>query len=455
MGLNDFDAAIRLKEAVYKIAARAIEDLMPRPRYATVISVNYLTGRATCKYPDEGGTFDVAITAVAPGIGSVVRIAGSQGARYIDEVMTGAVINAGILGRRNLFHNGQHAVNQRQLASVSPIAAPSRLADRWNVSNNGVGVATLSWGTLAGFGPTPPAGRPQPATIQSVTWTTAEAAGSLSAGDYFQWTQAIEGVNLQHLLWGTASAQPVTISLDCYSTVAATYVAELYRLESTQRHIGQAFAVPAGFSTVALTFPGDTTTAITNDFAARLQFGVFVEAGSTYTGGGSLQTAWGNTVNNKRAVGVTNGIAATVNNVFSIINCQLEVGTAATQYEVRPFAVELEDAMRYFEMSWPFGTAIGAAAGATGAAWAWVFDGSVATRVLHGGTTFSVRKRVTPTSIGIYALDGTLGSCTVYNAATKLTLSTNSPSDRQLDSGYMNIGAGALTNAYYNFQWAA
>lgn len=250
------------------------------------------------------------------------------------------------LGGRNLIDNGQMAVNQRASAGLAGHTG-GFLADRHYIQNFGIGVCTLYYLPTASFFPVP-AGRPRPANMQFIQMTTAEAAGSVAAADYMRWQQALEGVNLQHLLWGTAAAKPLTLSFDCYSTVAATYVCELYRTEATARHSCQTFTVPAGFSTVTLTFPGDTTTLPTNDTLARMFVFVYVGAGSNLTST-ALSLPWRNFVGTAEATGVSNNLAATIGNNFCITNMQLEVGTAATPYEIRAYDDELRRCMRYFE----------------------------------------------------------------------------------------------------------
>lgn len=259
-----------------------------------------------------------------------------------------SVLNT-LLVARNILNNGQLAVAQRTTGAIT-LGAASLIADRWGVTNSGIGTATLSYATTAVFGPTPPVGRPRPAYIQYISVTVAEAAGSLAAADYMQWSQGIEGINLQHLGWGTPGALPVTVSFDCYSSVASTYVCELARNEPTTRTIARTFTVPAGFSTVVLTFPGDTTTLVTNDVGARLNMTLFLGAGPSFTTG-PLQTTWGNVVTAARVAGISNNFAATVGNVFAVTNLQLEPGSQATPYEVRSFANELRDCQRYYEVT--------------------------------------------------------------------------------------------------------
>lgn len=270
------------------------------------------------------------------------------GATYELWYDTDAPSSVAVGGNRNLLNNGQMAVNQRGL-SVLAAHTGGYLADRHYIQNFGIGVCSLTYSTTTAFGVAPPAGRPRPGNTQYIQMTTAEAAGAVAAADYMRWQHAIEGQNLQHLAWGTADAQPLTLSFDCYSTVAATYVAELYRTEASgNRHVGQTFSVAAGYSTVVLTFPGDLTTLITNDNAARLYVFVFVGAGSNLTST-PLSPTWRGFVTTGEATGVTNSLAATINNVFALTNMQLEVGSIATPYGVKSYAEELRDCQRYFE----------------------------------------------------------------------------------------------------------
>jgi hypothetical protein len=271
----------------------------------------------------------------------------------------------GLLGRR-LNDNGQMSIKQRTAVTM---VGGGFLADRWYVVDSGVGVASLNHIAASGFTPVP-AGRPKPGYMMYLQMTTAEAAGSLAAADQMFWQQGIEGQNLQHLNWGTAGAQPLTYSFDVFSTIATTYVVELYHAETTPRSISVLLPVPAGFSTQSVTFPGDTVTPITNDTTGRLYVIVWIETGSQFTSG-VLQTSWGTSVNANRCPGLSNTIGATVGNTFALTNAQLEIGTVATPYEVRPYGEELRACQRCFRQT-PTGVTYGECSiwgyGATGGA---------------------------------------------------------------------------------------
>jgi hypothetical protein len=255
--------------------------------------------------------------------------------------------SAAMVSGRNLLDNGQMAVKQRSLTTMTMTSGT--LADRWTSINSGVGTTTLTYTTYANFGVNVPAGRPRPGNVEYIMVTVAEAAGALAAGDLLLRQQNIEGQLLQHLNWGSADAAPLTFSFDVFSHIATTFVVELQHTETVTRSISRLVSVPVGFSTQIVSFPGDTVTPITNDAGGRLALVFWIEAGSNFTSG-PLQTAWGTQVAANRCAGISNALAATANNIFAITNCQLEIGTLATPYEVRRYDDELAHCQRYLHV---------------------------------------------------------------------------------------------------------
>jgi len=250
---------------------------------------------------------------------------------------------------KNLLHNGQFMVNQRALTSLV-FTTNTFMSDRWVIANVGVGTQTGNVSSSTAFGPTPTSGRPQPAKVQYMQVTVAKAAGALAAGDEIIQMQSIEGLNVQHLNFGTPFAKTLTLSFDVYCTVSGTFAVELISASSLgARTISRLFTVVGGqWQTITLNYPGDTVNALDNDSAGRLAVAFYITAGSTFTSG-TLQSNWGTLTNANRAVGISNTYQATINNVFALTNVQLEVGTAASPYEVLPYDAELTRCMRYFE----------------------------------------------------------------------------------------------------------
>lgn len=357
---------------------------------------------------------------------------------------------------RNLFDNGQMAINQRQIAALAlPSGSGANyIADRWPATNSGVGIGALAYNPISVFGVNTPAGRPRPANVQALAMNTQEAAGSLAAGDWFYYGQSIEGQFLQHLNWGTADARPLTLSFDIYSPIATSYVVELYHTETASKTISKLLTVPAGWSTQVMTFPGDTATAITNDNASRLSFFLWIGAGSTWTSA-PLNTSWAAPISGARATGVSNAFAAQ-GSPLALTNVQLEVGSVATPYEVRRFDDELAHCMRYYEKSYAYNMIPGSNAGIASAASCMIFDSAVPTRMRMTSVDFRVTKRATPTLQLGWATDGTQANISTYNSAAKISVATyGSTSDRQWACDYMTLNASAAANTYYYFHWVA
>jgi hypothetical protein len=126
-----------------------------------------------------------------------------------------------------------------------------------------------------------------------------------------------------------------------------------------------------------ITFPGDTTGALTNDNNLSLALNFWLGAGSTFTSG-TLQTTWGATTNANRAVGQVN-IADSTSNDWYITGVQLEAGTTASDFEFLPVDVNLNRCLRYYQkISGIIGTA-------------------GATTEVYASIPFSVEMRASPT----------------------------------------------------------
>ena len=356
-------------------------------------------------------------------------------------------LNASVgAGRKNLLDNGAHVINQR-VSQQTGVASDSgqRTVDRWLPRNNALGTYTyrqVADGPAAsGF-----------VLCHEMLCTTADAAPA--AGDFLIYQHGIEGFNLQHLLWGTSAAKPLTLSFWVKSNVAG-YVGnvELQNNGAATRGILAQYKIAAAntWERKTMTFPGDAGQGLTNDSSGRLFLAFWLGSGSTFAGG-TLQTAWGTLVAANRAVGVTN-LSATINNTIKFTGVQLEVGTKDTAFEFLDFQTELARCQRYYEKSYNYDHALGTPT-TTGAMTAFVVDTSITTRMTPTNGSFTVTKRGIPT-VAFYALDGTVGSLTLYNGATKVTAATNSPSDRQVEGAYLSMGAGGVAGTFYLGHWTA
>ena len=87
--LDELNSAARLKETIIQIATETFNELNPAPRHATVMSVDPSAGKVGVTYPDEAGVYIVKCEVIMPTVGSVVRVAGKMGSRYVDFILSG------------------------------------------------------------------------------------------------------------------------------------------------------------------------------------------------------------------------------------------------------------------------------------------------------------------------------------------------------------------------------
>jgi len=236
---------------------------------------------------------------------------------------------------KNLIINGESSVNQRG-TQTGLGAAGAYLNDRWKYeTNTGTGRFTASKGT----GITGAAGS------QRIEVTTADT--SLAAGDLYLVTQKIEAQNLQHLLYGTASAKSLTYQAVFKTDVAGDYTLKFLAPDGSRTYVTTITLVGDG-SQEAFTFtlPGDTSGTINNDTGVGLEVMLTLAAGSTFQGG--TEDAWTAEANNTYAAANTVNFFATVGNYIEFSLCQLEVGSVATDFEHEDYGTTLAKCLRYY-----------------------------------------------------------------------------------------------------------
>ena len=256
-----------------------------------------------------------------------------------------------VFGRRNLFINGDMQVAQRATSATGQTGTGFHTVDRWEFVASSAGTWDISQST------TVPSGEGF-AYSQKLDCTTADS--SLGAGDYLIWRQKIEGINLQHLKYGTSSAEKLTLSFWVRSAKTGTYIVEFYNNNSAGIKLqSQSYTISSAdtWEKKTITIDGDTALAFQNTTDGELLMYWWLAAGSNYSGGGSLNNSWNSSVaNNTRAVGVVN-LADSTSNDWYITGVQLEVGDNATPFEHLSYAEELALCHRYCFAACPAGEA--------------------------------------------------------------------------------------------------
>tara|TARA_R100001015_G_C4611820_1_gene167266 strand:+ start:225 stop:1331 length:1107 start_codon:yes stop_codon:yes gene_type:complete len=240
---------------------------------------------------------------------------------------------------KNLLINGGMNVWQRSVSVTSKTTGGYYTVDRFGNGISSHGTYSIARSTTVpsgqGFG-----------YSWKMDCTTADT--SLAAGAEVTFYQAIEGQNLQRIKKGTSSADSLTLSFWIRSNLTGTLTAELLDTDNT-RQISQTFTISSAdtWEKKELTFAGDTSGALTNDANASLYVVIYLAAGSNFTSG-TLNTSWASTTNANRVSSSNINIASSTSDEVLITGVQLEVGTAATDFEFESYATTLEKCKRYY-----------------------------------------------------------------------------------------------------------
>lgn len=186
------------------------------------------------------------------------------------------------------------------------------------------------------------------------TVTTTDASPSADFGYCIR--QVIEGVNTADLGWGTASAQPVTLSFWVRSSVTGTY-AVCFQNADVTRAYSATYTISAAntWEQKTISIVGDTSGTWLTTNGAGIGVAWCLGGGSNRVAPSGSINAWSagqasfNTI-----TAITGGVnlLATSGATFYITGVQLEKGSTATSFDYRPYGTELALCQRYFQKSY-------------------------------------------------------------------------------------------------------
>ena len=238
----------------------------------------------------------------------------------------------------NRIINGDMRVDQRNGGTpITPTVNPTFTVDRWMY-----GLTQPSKFSIKQIGPsalTIPFGFPYFAQITSLS------AFTPATTDTFYFAQKIEGDMVTDFLWGTANAQPVTLSFWANTTVAGTYSGAVTNGVGDRAYPFSFPLAGTGLQKVIINIPGDTggTWALSGTVAA-VQVRFDLGSGANFRGAaGSWQA--GNLVG---ATGAVN-ICATNGGVVSFTGVKLEIGPVATPFNRDTQGKITASCLRYFQ----------------------------------------------------------------------------------------------------------
>lgn len=248
---------------------------------------------------------------------------------------------AGPLSNRNLIVNGAMQVAQRSTLVEDQTAGGYFTVDRMGHSETGATGYTFdqeqSTDAPTGF-------------AYSFKNTTATALTATADSEIRALRYKIEGQDLQHLNYGTANAQTITLSFWVKTSVQGTYVVRFMNNDDTQsrRFAGQytiASDETGAWQYRTITVVGDTNTAIANSNENEFDIFFVTDAGSNRTGGTANQ--WDDFATGTAAPGQTAFVGRTVSESWQITGIQLEVGSKSTPFEHKSYGDELARCQRY------------------------------------------------------------------------------------------------------------
>jgi hypothetical protein len=324
-------------------------------------------------------------------------------------------------GFRNRIINGAMVIDQRNAGASVTITDTSNLTytlDRWTA----YGSAASKFSVQQNAGSvTPPVG------FINYFGATSLSAYSVVSGDSFTIQQAIEGLNVSDLAWGTANAQTVTLSFWVRSSLTGTFGGSL-RNSGVTRSYPFSYTISSAntWEYKTVTIAGDTsgTWLTTNGIGIRLCFSI--GSGSTFSG---TAGAWAGS--NFTSVTGATSVVGTNGATFYITGVQLEVGSTATSFDYRPYGTELQLCQRYlYKIS-----------GAT--QYVRVGTGPANTTTNSDQTIFmQVPMRVTPTSVTTTGSLGLWSGGTIF-AVTAFSLNSNGSSPYTASVGCTTTGLTA------------
>ena len=239
---------------------------------------------------------------------------------------------------KNRIINGAMVIDQRNAGASVTITDTSNLTytlDRWTA----YGSASSKFSVQQNAGSvTPPNG------FINYFGATSLSAYSVVSGDSFTIQQAIEGLNVSDLGWGTADAKTVTVSFWVRSSLTGTFGGSLRNSNVTRSYpFNYTISAANTWEQKSVTIAGDTTGTwlTTNGIGIRLCFSIGSGSSNSGTAG-----AWAGS-NFTSATGATS-VVGTNGATFYITGVQLEVGSTATSFDYLDYGRSLIQCQRYF-----------------------------------------------------------------------------------------------------------
>jgi hypothetical protein len=236
---------------------------------------------------------------------------------------------------RNVIINGSFDIAQRG-TSFTGVTGGYTL-DRWSLARSSTATLDIEQSTETPDG-----------YSKSMKLTVNAADSSVASSDYVILGQSVEGLNCQQFAANTSNAKAITVQFWVRSSVTGTYICELYG--DLSPNLSRAYTIDQAdtWKKVVLVYTPPTNVTFSNDNGRGFLMQFWLLAGSTYSGGSALKTSW-NSANNTRAVGQTNFVATSGNEIY-FTGVQVVAGNypEGLPFEHRSYGEELALCQRYY-----------------------------------------------------------------------------------------------------------
>ena len=278
-----------------------------------------------------------------------VTINGTTG---IDKIQDGSIVTADFassvpLGTKNLIINGAMQIAQRGTSSTGITSSSGAY---YTIDRMGAWMTTAGTWTMSQDSDVPTG----QGFANSMKWSCTTANASLSAGSYMHLTHNIEAQNLQHLKFGSSSAESITLSFWVKSNKTGTYVVEFHQ-DDAGKTLSKTYTIDSAdtWEKKTITVTGNTNDVIANDNGMGLQIWHWLVAGTNFSSG-TANSTWTTRVIANDAPDLTVNLADSTSNYINITGFQLEVGDVATSFQHIPFDAELKRCSRYYQKTFRY-----------------------------------------------------------------------------------------------------
>ena len=173
---------------------------------------------------------------------------------------------------------------------------------------------------------------------------TSTSAYTPTSNDHFFLEQLIEGSNVAHLAYGTASAKTTTLSFWIKSSIGTgTYGGAISNSAGDRSYVWAVSVTGTGWQRVNVVIPGDTSGTWVKDNGIGLKVRFNLGNAGTWS---ATAGSWG--AGNKTGNSAHVHLVATNAATLHITGVQLEVGDTATDFEHRSYSDELSRCQRYY-----------------------------------------------------------------------------------------------------------